>query len=82
MATVVLQGELARRYAGGQTTVTIEAADYRALIDALERRFPGLAAAVSVRTAVAIDGVIFQEPLLEPITQHSEVHFLPLIGGG
>ena len=82
MATVVLQGELARRYTGGQTNLTVEATDYRTLVEALDRRFPGLEAAVSVRTAVAIDGQIFPEPLLEAVGPESEVHFLPLIGGG
>jgi len=33
-------------------------------------------------TAVAIDGEIFQEPYLEPVYKESEVHFLPMIGGG
>jgi molybdopterin converting factor small subunit len=32
--------------------------------------------------AVAIDGEIYQSPLLEKIGAESEVHFLPPIGGG
>jgi hypothetical protein len=32
--------------------------------------------------AVAIDGQIYQDPFLEPISPNSEVFFLPRIGGG
>lgn len=82
MATVILQGELASRHTGGLTQLSVAATDYRSLIDQLEQRFPGLAKALGERTAVAIDGEIFQDPLLEAIQPDSEVHFMPLIGGG
>ena len=82
MATVVLQGELARRCTGGQTELQVDAADYRELLARLGERYPALLAAIRTHTAVAIDGEIFQDPLLEPIGPHSEVHFMPLIGGG
>lgn len=82
MAHVILQGELARRYTGGQVQLDIAAADYSALLAELERRYPGLVAAIGIRTAVAIDGEIFHDPLHEPIAPDSEVHFMPLIGGG
>jgi hypothetical protein len=32
--------------------------------------------------AVAIDGEIYSDPLLEPVGPQSEVHFLPAISGG
>jgi hypothetical protein len=32
--------------------------------------------------AVAIDGEIIEDPLLEPIRPESEIHFLPRISGG
>jgi hypothetical protein len=82
MARVLLQREVARRFTGGQLEFDIEAANYRALVTALDIRFPGLAAALSIRTAVAIDGQIYSDPLLEPIEPDSEVQFLPVIGGG
>ncbi len=82
MARVILQGELARRYTGGQAMLSIPAADYSSLIAELERRYPGLVDAIGRRTAVAIDGEIFHDPLHEPIAGDSEVHFMPLIGGG
>ena len=82
MATVVLQGDLARRCTGGLTELEVDAADYRELMSRLGERYPALVEAVRTHTAVAIDGEIFQDPLLEPIGPHSEVHFMPLIGGG
>ena len=82
MARVILQGELARRYTGGPATLDIPAPDYSALVAELERRYPGLVEAIGRRTAVAIDGEIFHDPLHEPIAGDSEVHFMPLIGGG
>ena len=53
-----------------------------ALVAALEARFPGFSQSLEAGMAVAIDGEIYQTPLLEPISPDSEVHFLPLIGGG
>ena len=82
MATVVLQGDLARRCTGGLTVLQVDAADYRELLSRLGERFPALVEAIRAHTAVAIDGEIFQDPLLEPIGPDSEVHFMPMIGGG
>ncbi len=82
MATVVLQPGFARRYTGGAQTIDVNARSYQTLIEELDERFPGFADAVAVRTAVAIDGEIFQDPLLEPIAPHSEVFFLPALEGG
>lgn len=82
MARVILQNELARRYTGGQCTLVVQASDYGSLLVELERRYPGLPAALGPRTAVAIDGEIFRDPLDEPLAADSEVHFIPPIGGG
>jgi molybdopterin converting factor small subunit len=82
MATVMLQPAFARRYTAGVTTLEVDAANYQTLIEALDERYPGFADAVAVRVAVAIDGQIYQDPLLEPIGATSEVFFLPLLEGG
>jgi sulfur-carrier protein len=66
---------------GGSDRVRVEAADVRRLLAELERRFPGLGEALA-GAAVAIDGEIFPDPLLEPVGPDSEVHFLPRVGGG
>ena len=82
MATVILQAAFARRYTDGQTQLDCAATNYAALVAALEARFPGFSQSLEAGMAVAIDGEIYQTPLLEPISPDSEVHFLPLIGGG
>ncbi len=82
MATVILQRELARRHTGGLTELQVDAKDFRELLSRLDERHPTLVEAIRTHTAVAIDGEIFQDPLLEPIGPDSEVHFMPLIGGG
>jgi molybdopterin converting factor small subunit len=82
LATVILQTEFARRYTGGQTRLTVAATDYSALIETLEARFPGFEDSLQGGMAVAIDGEIYQSPLLEKIGTESEVYFLPPIGGG
>ena len=82
MAVVVLQGDLARRYTAGRMELEVEARDYRQLLAELERRYPGIGVALSGRVAVAIDGEIHADPLLQAIGPQSEVHFLPVIAGG
>lgn len=83
MATVVLQPAFARRYTDGVTSIDVIAADYQALIEALDERYPGFAEAVAAAgVAVAIDGEIFHDPLLQAIGPASEVYFLPLLEAG
>jgi molybdopterin converting factor small subunit len=82
VAKVVLQTEVARDFADGQAEIEIMADDVRELIKRLDQQFPGIAIRLSERTAVAIDGEIFQDPLLQPIRENSEVYFLPMIEGG
>ena len=82
MARVVLQTEVAREFTAGEKSLDISASDVRELIRRLDERYPGIAAKLGDRTAVAIDGEIFQDPLLQPIGADSEVYFLPMIEGG
>jgi molybdopterin synthase sulfur carrier subunit len=71
-----------RARAGGLAELAVEARNVRQLIAALEDRFPGLADDIDGKMAVAIDGDIVSDPMLEPLGPGSEVHFLPRIGGG
>ncbi len=80
MATVVFSSGL-RRFTGGRERVSVDAGSIRELIAALEQRFPDLKESLG-SMAVAIDGEIIQNPLLESVGPDSEVHFLPPIGGG
>ena len=81
MATVRIPSRL-RHLTSGADVVDVAAGDVRQLIQLLEKRFPGFGAALADGTAVAIDGEIFNHPMLEPIETDSEVDFLPRISGG
>ena len=81
MAHVVLIGNL-RQYTGGVTAVDVAANSVRQLFRKLGEMYPDLAPHLEEGLAVAIDGQIYQDALLEPIGETSEVHILPQIAGG
>lgn len=81
MAHVVLIGNL-RQYTGGVTTLDVDARSVRQLFTKLGAQYPELAPHLEEGLAVAIDGQIYQDALLEPIGEHAEVHILPQIAGG
>ncbi|MDX2155259.1 MAG: MoaD/ThiS family protein [Hyphomicrobiaceae bacterium] len=81
MAHVVLMGNL-RQYTGGVTELEVEAGNIRQLFKKLGEQFPELARHLEEGLAVAIDGQIYQDTLLEPISASSDVHVLPQIAGG
>jgi sulfur-carrier protein len=81
MAHVTLIGNL-RQFTGGVTELDIEAATVRQLFARLGERYPELAPHLETGSAVAIDGQIYQDALLQPIGPDSEVYLLPQIAGG
>lgn len=81
MATVILPDRFSE-WTGGVERVDLDVRNVRALIRALDERFPGLGEKLRDGVAIAIDGEIINDPLLEPIEADSEVHFLPPISGG
>lgn len=81
MAHVTLTGNL-RQYTGGIAELEMEAASVRQLFARLGRDFPALAPHLEGGLAVAIDGQIYQDALLQEIGAGSEVHILPQIAGG
>ena len=81
MAHVVLIGNL-RQYTGGVSELEVDARSIRQLFAKLGERYPELAPHLEEGLAVAIDGQIYQDALLEPIGERSDVHILPQIAGG
>jgi molybdopterin synthase sulfur carrier subunit len=75
---------------GGQKTVQVAGASVRQVINNLEKVFPGVKARLCDEDgmdllpgiAVIVDGETSQMGLLERVSEDSEVHFLPAIGGG
>jgi molybdopterin converting factor small subunit len=81
MAHVTLTGNL-RQLTGGIAEMEIEAASVRQLIARLGEAYPALAPHLADGVAVAIDGQIYQDALLQEIPPGSDVHILPPIAGG
>jgi sulfur-carrier protein len=81
MAHVTLIGNLAR-VAGGVAEYDLAATSVKQLFEQLAELHPMLARHLEDGVAVAIDGQIYQDALLEPIGDNSEVFLLPQIAGG
>ncbi len=87
MATVYIPAQW-RDLTGGTTDVQLDGHSLKQIVAGLEARFPGIAARVcddgriAAGLAVSIDGAISSRGLLAPVEPHSEIHFLPAIGGG
>jgi molybdopterin synthase sulfur carrier subunit len=82
MAEVLLYRDIAKQFTGGREKIHVDAKDVRSLLRALNSDFPGLAEVLQTDMAVAIDGQIYHDALLEPIEENSEICFLPAIEGG
>ena len=73
---------------GGVQQIEVEAANIRQVVDRLEELYPGMKerlvedGRIKRNLAVSIDGEIARLGLLEKVGEHSEVHFVPAIGGG
>ncbi|MGY9056800.1 MAG: MoaD/ThiS family protein [Alphaproteobacteria bacterium] len=82
MATVHLTTTLCRSFCGDVRVVEISAKTIGQMIKELDAKFPGLGIQIDESMAVAIDGSIFQDTLIEPIGANSEIHLIPKIAGG
>lgn len=81
MAQVHLQADH-RRFTGGEQVLEVEGATVGELIDALERRYPGLGRLLTEGASVAIDGEIIPNGTYEKVDATTEVYFIAPISGG
>ena len=87
MATLWIPS-LMRGLTGGLAEVRANGATVREAIDDLEVRYPGLKARLigderlKPNIALVVDGVSSRQGLRHPLTETSEVHFVPAISGG
>ena len=65
----------------GKREAEISAENVRELLAELDARWPGCAELLG-RCAIAIDGQIYQDAFLEPLSANSEVFFMPRSEGG
>ncbi len=81
MARIALASNLAP-YTNGVLELELEVANVRQLFQALGKRYPELRAPLEAGLAVAIDGEIYQDALLQPIARDSDVILITKIAGG
>lgn len=87
MATVWIP-PLIRSLTDNQEQVEVEGESVRQIIEALDARYPGIAARlidenrIRPGISVAVDGAIGNKGLREPVKPDSEVHFIPAMSGG
>jgi molybdopterin converting factor small subunit len=87
MATVFIPAML-REFAAGNDQVQVNGTTVRELIDGLRQLHPALVGKLIVEDrlvdglTVAVDGVVSSQGLRTPVEPASEVHFLPVLGGG
>ena len=78
---MVLIGNLAQ-LTGGVAEFQLSTTSVKHLFQQLTEMYPAIGRHLDEGVAVAIDGQIYQDALLEPIAPDSEVFLLPQIAGG
>jgi len=81
VARITLSSSLAP-FTEGVLELELGVANVRQLFQTLGERYPDLQAQLEAGIAVAIDGEIYQDALLQPIARDSEVILIPKIAGG
>ncbi len=88
MATVFIPS-LLEGLTGGARTVEVSGRNLRQVINALDERYPGMKerlldedGALIPEILAAIDGETNHLGLLQPVTESTEIQFVPAIGGG
>ena len=81
MAKVIFPTDM-QRYTNGTAVAEVSADRYSDLVIELCRQFPRLTEETIRNQALAIDGMIIQDPLLESFRPDSELVFFARIAGG
>ena len=85
---IVYIPSLLRDLTQGRETVMVPGNTVREVIEALEREYPGIQSrlcdgdALRQGIALIVDTEVSRQGLQHPLTDRSEVHFLPAVSGG
>ena len=85
---VVSIPSLMQKLTNGADKVTAEGKTLREVIRSLDQNYPGIRARLCdgdrIRPGISvyIDGVISREGMRQPVSDSTEIHFLPAISGG
>ncbi|MGC9467144.1 MAG: MoaD/ThiS family protein [Anaerolineae bacterium] len=85
---MVVIPHLMRDLTGGQAQVEVPGRTVRAVIEALEMRYPGVKGRLcegedlASTLAVSVDGTRSRLGMFQPVGEASEIRFLPAIEGG
>ena len=75
-------GATLRSMAGERRSFPVEAANVMQLLGRLAETYPELAPVLDRGVAVAIDGRIYRDSLLQPVPEGAEVYLMPRVSGG
>ena len=67
---------------GGLAEVDAEGSTVGALIDDLDKRYPGLGDTLRAGVSVVIDGLLVAYPEYEPVADGAQIYFVPQTAGG
>ena len=79
---------LMQKLTDGQDVIEIDGKTVREIIENLEQTYPGIKVRLVDKynmnsiISVAVDGEVSPLGLLEKVSENSEVHFIPAVGGG
>jgi sulfur-carrier protein len=81
MIEVKLWGAL-RPFAGGASSVSVEASTIRELFRKLSEQHPGMEPQIKRGVAVSIDGRIYRDQWDTALPQGAEIYLMPRVPGG
>lgn len=81
MVAVTIWGSL-RVHTDGQAQVQVEARNFKELLEALARQYPGLKPQIERGVSLALDGRIYRDAWFTEIRPDSEVVLMPYMQGG
>lgn len=71
-----------RQFTNGEAVIEVEGATVGAVIESLDRRYPGLGEALTVGAAAGINGEIHNDPQFVAVEADTDIYFVAPLAGG